>query len=129
MLVTELRAIGVTLLIDDFGTGYSSLAQLHRIDVDVLKVDRAFTKSLSDGAEGKQLFRAIVSMADAFDMKVVAEGVETSEQLDILQSLSCDEVQGFLVSKAVTAGEAAKLMLKRILLPHRGPPFETFVSA
>lgn len=127
--LTELRAIGVTLMIDDFGTGYSSLAQLHRIDVDVLKVDQAFTKSLCEGEEGKLLFRAIVSMADALDMKVVAEGVETSEQLDILQSLSCDEVQGFLVSKAVTAGEAAELMLKRILLPRRAPPFETFVSA
>jgi len=74
-----LRTLGIRLMIDDFGTGYSSLSQLHRLDVDVLKVDQAFTHSLAQGSEGEQLYRAIVSMAAALDMHVVAEGVETVE--------------------------------------------------
>jgi len=112
-----LRALGVKLLVDDFGTGYSSLSQLQRLNVDVLKVDRAFTLTLCDGNEGKALFKAIVSMADALDICIVAEGVETAEQLSVLQSLSCDEVQGHFVSMPVPAGEMAALMLKRFLFP------------
>jgi predicted signal transduction protein with EAL and GGDEF domain len=115
--LAALREQGIKLMIDDFGTGYSSMAQLHRLDVDVLKVDSAFTRALSESEEGHLLFGAIVSMANALDMCVVAEGVETGEQLDALESLSCDEVQGHIVSKAVSAGETANLLLKRLLLP------------
>lgn len=113
--LAALRAMGIKLMIDDFGSGYSSMAQLHRLDVDVLKVDRGFTKALSEGHEGKQLFRAIMSMASALDMSVVAEGVETMEEVSELQSLSCDEIQGFIVSEAVVAGEMTKMILKRFL--------------
>lgn len=112
-----LRALGVKLLVDDFGTGYSSLSQLQRLNVDVLKVDRAFTVTLCDGNEGKALFKAIVSMADALDISIVAEGVETEEQLSVLQTLDCDEVQGYLVSRPVPAADMAVLMLKRFLFP------------
>jgi EAL domain-containing protein (putative c-di-GMP-specific phosphodiesterase class I) len=112
-----LRSLGLKIMIDDFGTGYSSMAQLHRLDVDALKVDQAFTKALSDGSEGKLLFGAITSMANALNISVVAEGVETIEQLDVLQTLSCDEIQGFIVSKAVAGQEMSNLMLKRFLLP------------
>ncbi|HEY0845858.1 MAG TPA: EAL domain-containing protein [Noviherbaspirillum sp.] len=112
-----LRALGVKLLVDDFGTGYSSLSQLQRMNVDILKVDRAFTLGLCDGAEGKALFKAIVSMADALNICIVAEGVETPEQLGILQAMECDEVQGYLVSKPVTAEDACALMQKRFLFP------------
>ncbi|RZI44423.1 GGDEF and EAL domain-containing protein [Herbaspirillum sp. HC18] len=111
------RSLGVKLLVDDFGTGYSSLAQLQRLDVDILKVDRAFTLGLQHGEEGKAFFKAIVSMADALDMCVVAEGVETKEQLTTLQSLSCDEVQGNFISAPVPAKDMAALILKRFLLP------------
>lgn len=96
-----LRVLGIRLMIDDFGTGYSSLAQLHRLDVDVLKVDQAFTHSLAQGSEGEQLYRAIVSMAAALDMCVVAEGVETVEQLRILQAIGCDEIQGHIIAPAL----------------------------
>jgi len=121
-----LRRLGVKLLVDDFGTGYSSLSQLQRLNVDVLKVDRAFTVTLDDGNEGKALFKAIVSMADALDISIVAEGVETAEQLHVLQSLDCDEVQGHFVSRPVPPSEMAALMLKRFLFPEaiaprRGP--------
>lgn len=112
-----LRALGVKLLIDDFGTGYSSLSQLQRMNVDVLKVDRAFTLGLSKGVEGEALFRAIVSMANALNICIVAEGVETPEQLGVLQSLDCDEVQGYLVSKPVSAVDMSRLMQKRFLFP------------
>lgn len=112
-----LRSLGVKLLVDDFGTGYSSLSQLQRMNVDVLKVDRAFTLGLDTGAEGKALFKAIVSMAEALSISIVAEGVETPEQLGLLQSLDCDEVQGYLVSKPVTADEVSRLMEKRFLFP------------
>ena len=111
-----LRKLGVKLLVDDFGTGYSSLSQLQRLNVDILKVDRAFTVTLGDGG-GKALFKAIVSMADALDISIVAEGVETVEQLNVLQMLDCDEVQGHFVSKPVPAAEMASLMLKRFLFP------------
>jgi diguanylate cyclase (GGDEF)-like protein len=117
----SLRALGVKLLVDDFGTGYSSLSQLQRLDVDVLKVDRAFTLTLCEGAEGKALFKAIVAMANALDICIVAEGVETPEQLGVLQSLDCDEVQGHLVSAAVPAEDIPPLMHKRFLFPPAAP--------
>ncbi|MFM7760746.1 MAG: putative bifunctional diguanylate cyclase/phosphodiesterase, partial [Burkholderiaceae bacterium] len=114
-----LRALGIRLMIDDFGTGYSSLAQLHRLDVDVLKVDQAFTHSLAQGSEGEQLYRAIVSMAAALDMHVVAEGVETVEQLRILQSIGCDEIQGHIIAPAVPLEQMAALAREGFL-----PPFD-----
>ncbi len=114
-----LRAMGIRLMIDDFGTGYSSLAQLHRLDVDVLKVDQAFTHALSQGSEGELMYRAIVSMAAALDMRVVAEGVETVEQLKMLQAIGCHEIQGFIISGALPASDMAKLLARSIL-----PPFD-----
>ncbi len=104
-----IRALGIRLMIDDFGTGYSSLAQLHRLDVDVLKVDQAFTRSLAQNSEGELLYRAIVSMAAALDMRVVAEGVETIEQLRLLQAIGCDEIQGHVISPAVPAAAIVAL--------------------
>ena len=115
--IDGLRKLGIKLLVDDFGTGYSSLSQLQRLNVDILKVDRAFTMNLCEGDEGKALFKAIVSMADALDIGIVAEGVETEEQLSVLQMLDCDEVQGHLVSRPVPAPDMAGLMLKRFLFP------------
>ena len=114
--LAALRRLGIKLMIDDFGTGYSSMAQLHRLDVDVLKVDREFTKALAKGSEGELLFRAIMSMAEALDMCVVAEGVETEQELSVLENLSCDEIQGHIVSEAVDAAAMTHLIIKRFLL-------------
>jgi diguanylate cyclase (GGDEF)-like protein len=116
--LNAIRALGVKLLVDDFGTGYSSLSQLQRLDVDILKVDRAFTRQLNESDEGKAFFKAIVSMADALGICIVAEGVETAEQLRILQALSCSEIQGYLVSEPVPAADVPALMHKRFLFPH-----------
>lgn len=114
-----LRKQGVRLMIDDFGAGYSSLAQLHRLDVDVLKVDQAFTRALAEGSEGEIVYRAVVSMAVALDMQVVAEGVETLTQLKLLQKIGCHEIQGHIVSCALPAAEIEFFLKKTIM-----PPFD-----
>ncbi|MCC6070975.1 EAL domain-containing protein [Massilia sp. GCM10020059] len=100
-----IRALGVKLHVDDFGTGYSSLSQLQKLKMDVLKVDRAFTSELGNSREGRVFFQAIVSMAHALGMSVVAEGVETAEQLCILQELGCNEVQGYYLARPMPAAD------------------------
>ena len=113
--LAEIQSLGVRLLVDDFGTGYSSLSQLQRLDFDVLKVDRAFTAALGESIEGEVFFRAIISMAHALGMQVVAEGVETLEQLQCLQAMSCDEIQGYYVSRPLPAVGIPALLHRRFL--------------
>lgn len=115
--LAALQKAGIRLYVDDFGTGYSCLAQLKRLDMDGLKIDRAFTAQLLHGPADAALFEAIVSMAHALDMRVVAEGVETGEQLLALQRLSCEEVQGYFVSEPVPSAETGRLLQKRFLFP------------
>nr|WP_314621817.1 EAL domain-containing protein [uncultured Noviherbaspirillum sp.] len=118
--VAELAAIqksGIKLYVDDFGTGYSCLAQLKDLDMDGLKIDRAFTSRLGKSRTDAALFQAIVSMAHALEMRVVAEGVETAEQLAAVQALGCEEVQGYYISKPVPAAETVLLLQKRFLFP------------
>jgi diguanylate cyclase (GGDEF)-like protein len=120
LVLEELSAMkkrGIKLLIDDFGTGYSSMSQLHRMDLDLLKIDQVFTRSLGCGHKGEAFFKAMISMAHGLGMHVVAEGVETKEQLALLRSLFCDEVQGYYISQPVMAEEAALLLKKRFLFP------------
>jgi diguanylate cyclase (GGDEF)-like protein len=118
--LAAIKAMGVRLYVDDFGTGYSSLSQLKRLDMDGLKVDRAFTSSLTQGVEDVSLFKAIVSIGHAIGMTIVAEGVETAQQLAILQQLGCDEVQGYYIARPVPPGEALALLERRFLFPGRG---------
>jgi EAL domain-containing protein (putative c-di-GMP-specific phosphodiesterase class I) len=115
--LASFRQLGIKLLVDDFGTGYSSLSQLQRLDLDVLKVDKAFTAELGVRAESEVLFNAMVSMAHALHMTVVAEGVETEAQLHLLQALGCDEVQGYYISHPVPAADIPPLMRRRYLFP------------
>lgn len=110
-----IERLGVKLLVDDFGTGYSSLSQIKRLAVHGLKVDKAFTDQLTNGQEDEAFFSAIISMAHAIGMSVVAEGVETMEQLHALQALSCDEIQGYLISKPIPASDVPQLMHKQFL--------------
>lgn len=118
-----LRRQGVRLMIDDFGAGYSSLAQLHRLDVDVLKVDQAFTRALIENSEGEMIYRAVVSMAIALDMQVVAEGVETMAQLTLLQAIGCHEIQGHIVSVALPPEKIEALLSKKVM-----PPFDQMMQ-
>ena len=87
--------LGVRLASDDFGTGYSSLAQLRRLPIDQLKIDRSFVSALGENRDAEAIVGSIVMMAHAVNLTVVAEGVETEEQLDVLRRLNCDKVQGF----------------------------------
>jgi EAL domain-containing protein (putative c-di-GMP-specific phosphodiesterase class I) len=114
--LAAIRALGIKLHVDDFGTGYSSLSQLQRMKMDVLKVDRSFTAELGRSREGKVFFQAIVSMAHALGMEVVAEGVETAEQLAILRALGCNEVQGYLIARPMPAQAMGELLARRFLL-------------
>jgi diguanylate cyclase (GGDEF)-like protein/PAS domain S-box-containing protein len=96
-----IRAMGVTIAIDDFGTGFSSLSYLSTLAVDTLKIDRSFVSDMTTGQQGLILVSTIINLAHSLKLNVVAEGVETIEQSDLLRSLGCDEMQGFLVSKPV----------------------------
>jgi EAL domain-containing protein (putative c-di-GMP-specific phosphodiesterase class I) len=96
-----IRAMGVTIAIDDFGTGFSSLSYLARLPVHTLKIDRSFVAGMTTESEGLVLVSAIIKLAHSLKLKVVAEGVETEEQLHLLRSMSCNEMQGYLFSKPV----------------------------
>ncbi|MDO8653197.1 MAG: EAL domain-containing protein [Undibacterium sp.] len=104
--------LGLKILLDDFGTGYSSLSVLQQFQIDMLKVDKSFIDNLRVGERGEALVSAIISMAHALDMKVVAEGVETIDQLRLLQALSCDEIQGYFISKPMAAVDVSMYMSK-----------------
>ena len=110
-ILTAIRASGVTIAIDDFGTGFSSLSYLAKLPVDTLKIDRSFIVDMTVGPQGLALVSTIINLAHSLKLKVVAEGVETDEQSRLLRLLDCDEMQGFLFSKAVPgdAFEAAFL--------------------
>ncbi len=105
-----LESMGLKLMIDDFGTGYSSLAQLQRMRVDVLKIDQGFVHNLSTGSQGLTLCEAMVQIGKTLGIAVVAEGVETQEQLHLLQAMGCDEVQGFLIARPMPAEQADRLL-------------------
>ena len=102
-VLTRLRAMGVRMAIDDFGTGYSSLNYLKQFPVDTLKIDQSFIFNLPHNTDDAQITRTIISMAHNLGLGVIAEGVETKEQLEFLQQVQCEEVQGFYFSKAVPA--------------------------
>src|ERR1039457_194316 len=111
MLATldRLKAMNVRLEIDDFGTGYSSLSYLQLLPFGTLKIDRSFIRDLSAGSGSLDIAKAIVEMAHSLRLEVIAEGVETEEQLGLLRGLSCNYVQGFLFSKPVPAEAAGAL--------------------
>ncbi|WP_338761105.1 EAL domain-containing protein [Massilia sp. METH4] len=119
--LAALRELGVRLHVDDFGTGYSSLAQLQRLRMDVLKIDRAFTSELTVSPEGRVLFQAIVSMAKALDMAVVAEGVERADQLAALIALGCDEGQGYLFAAPLPPRQAGGVLARPQLMSVLAP--------
>jgi diguanylate cyclase (GGDEF)-like protein len=108
----RLRDAGICIAIDDFGTGYSSLSRLSELPIDRLKIDRSFIMRLPHDAAGRTLVSTIITLAHAFGMTVVAEGVETAEQLGVLCELGCDRVQGFLLSRPVACEVFVELLKK-----------------
>jgi diguanylate cyclase len=109
----ELKASGFRLAIDDFGTGYSSLAYLEQFPIDTLKIDQAFIKDLKLGKEDSPITRAIVGMGRALKLHIVAEGVETRDQLAYLRLQGCDAYQGYLFSKPVPVHQLQYLLRDR----------------
>src|SRR6266566_118011 len=107
-MLFQLRALGVRLSIDDFGTGYSSLTYLHRFPIDTLKIDRSFVAMLDK--DNLEIVRTILNLAENLGMDVVAEGVETQEQMALLRNLSCQSAQGYFFSKPMTVEEAEKVI-------------------
>jgi diguanylate cyclase (GGDEF)-like protein/PAS domain S-box-containing protein len=109
--LTQLSKMGINISIDDFGTGYSSLSYLNIFSLNYLKIDRAFVKDITS-EENATLTKAIVTLAKALNLKTIAEGVETETQKQVLRSIGCDIIQGYLLSKPVPAEEATKMLAK-----------------
>jgi len=113
-----LHAQGVQIALDDFGTGYSSLAYLSQFSISKLKIDKAFTAAVTTDERSAAITRAIISMAHSLRMRVMAEGVETQEQVDYLRDLGCDEIQGYLVSCPLPPDETMQFLAR-----HSGSEF------
>jgi diguanylate cyclase (GGDEF)-like protein len=116
-ILKKLSGIGVLVSVDDFGTGYSSMSYLRRLPIDKLKIDRGFVKDLMTRADDASIVQAIISLAHSLRLKVVAEGVETPEQLHSLKSMGCDQYQGFHFSPPLSAADIAALVRR---LPQAG---------
>ncbi len=109
-ILEQLSAMGVLVSVDDFGTGYSSMSYLRRLPLDKLKIDRSFIDEIATRSDDASIVRAIVLLAHSLKLKVVAEGVETIEQLEFLRSVGCDQYQGYYFSKALPPAEFAALI-------------------
>jgi EAL domain-containing protein (putative c-di-GMP-specific phosphodiesterase class I) len=108
--LNHLIALGIRISMDDFGTGYSSFSYLKQFPLHELKIDRSFLMDMTSGSDDQTLVAAMISLAHEFDLKVVAEGVEKQEQLEILLSLGCEEYQGYLFSRPVSIEDLAPML-------------------
>ncbi len=110
LLLEDMKAMGLKISVDDFGTGYSSLSYLKRFPIDKFKIDQSFVRDLATDTDDAVIVSTIISMAHSLKLKVIAEGVETAEQLVFLKQQGCDEIQGYYFSKPVSAEEFTKLL-------------------
>jgi len=114
LVLAQLKALGVRLSIDDFGTGYSSLSRLRRIPVDTLKIDRAFISHMDSDPESREIVRIIIMLAHNLGLKVVAEGSETEEHVNLLKQLNCEMAQGYFFSRPADDQAMSKLLARNI---------------
>lgn len=112
-VLKKLSNLGVSIAMDDFGTGYSSLSYLRRYPSDVLKIGRSFISDITEDKANRELVSAAIAMAHNLNLTVVAEGVETEEQLTYLKGLGCDYAQGFFLGKPMPAAKMAELLQTR----------------
>ena len=113
VMLTALKEMGIRLSIDDFGTGYSSLSYLSQFPLDILKIDKSFINQMETNNKGLALTQTIIAIAHNLSLEVVAEGVETEQQLNLLRKLSCEYVQGYFFSKPIPASEITSLLEKK----------------
>jgi diguanylate cyclase (GGDEF)-like protein/PAS domain S-box-containing protein len=118
----QLKALGVHLALDDFGTGYSSLSYMRRYPIDTLKIDQSFVRDLATDTADASIVNAVINMGKSFKMRVVAEGVETREQLSYLKGQSCPEGQGYYLSRPMAAGECTRLLRRGMEEPPTATP-------
>jgi EAL domain-containing protein (putative c-di-GMP-specific phosphodiesterase class I) len=109
-VLAAIKAVGVRLALDDFGTGYSSLSHMRRFPIDTLKVDKSFVHDVTTDAGDASVVSAVINMAKSLHIQVIAEGVETREQLEFLQEHGCPEAQGNYFSYPLVAGAFAELL-------------------
>lgn len=110
ILLNELRQMGIQLSIDDFGTGYSSLSYLKKLPIDTLKIDRIFIEYITYNEHDRTIVASIINLSHSLSLNVIAEGVETQEQVDLLRSLGCDQIQGYFFHKALPVDEIEALL-------------------
>jgi EAL domain-containing protein (putative c-di-GMP-specific phosphodiesterase class I) len=116
-VLAKIKNLGVRLAIDDFGTGYSSLAQIKHFPIDTLKVNRSFIRNFPQDTEDKAITKAIIAMGKTLSLTVVAEGVETEDQMNFLKDHCCDEMKGYYFSKPIMPEQFADLLRKHIPSP------------
>jgi EAL domain-containing protein (putative c-di-GMP-specific phosphodiesterase class I) len=114
-LLEAIKSLGIKLAIDDFGTGYSSLSQLKRFPIDTLKIDRSFVRDIPENSEDMAITEAIISLGKTLGVSVIAEGVESTNQLAFLEKRACDSMQGYLFSKPCTPDALINVLRKNLL--------------
>jgi EAL domain-containing protein (putative c-di-GMP-specific phosphodiesterase class I) len=118
-VIEQLKEIGVQMSLDDFGTGYSSMSYLAKFPFDRLKIDRAFMSGAIYSAKRRAIVKAMIEVGKALNMRVIAEGVETRDELDFLKAEGCDEAQGYLFGKPALLADAMKNLQYPIAASHR----------
>jgi EAL domain-containing protein (putative c-di-GMP-specific phosphodiesterase class I) len=113
-MLERLRDLGIRVQIDDFGTGYSSLGYLNTLPIDVLKIDRTFINQLDSTTSGLEIVQTILALAHGLGMQVIAEGVETDDQLAKLEALGCEYMQGFLFGRPVNGQDASEILMNSL---------------
>ncbi|EQB87077.1 hypothetical protein M918_11365 [Clostridium sp. BL8] len=114
-ILEELRTLGVNIAMDDFGTGYSSLNYLMKLPIDSLKIDKSFIDNINESSNKELIMDTIIKLAHNLNLEVIAEGVETSDQLNILKKMSCNKIQGYFYSKPLPKNDLEEFLNKKIV--------------